>query len=609
MLILFGTLALLQSTILPGLLIRKLCSLRGGITEQIIRLLPLSLMANYLVIFLLAALHLYTRPVMLVLIVIEVFALLWLYRRTLLRPLSENFSAFAGALRRELQPLRDFLYGHFENDGRDLKSWIWLFSGCFALSGVIWALHLCRLNFGTVFSGWDTLFSWNRYAEIWAEGSLPNIGGMYPQLIPANWSLSYLLQGEGAVQFFNTLLPPLFFLMIQIMLFDLGFQRRECSFFFAAIIARYMMKKLMGDQLFDGYMDVPVAAMSLLGIYTLMRAETKKLQDQKQAVILAVLFAAGAAITKQSGIPALVIVPLAVKILLPDAVKSFSGKQKLFLVCAALLIVLPWYGHCLLYNTRGYEREIIAEGIQAYNEGYDLAYRRQLAIRTLGKYGVCFLLSLIGLPLVPKRYRLILTLLVWPLTLIWAVSYSYDARNLGPVLPFVSLLCGFVLAGLGSLLSRLADKTGAGHIPAAVLLFIAAAALVVEIIYLYPDNKLQEDQQTKQKALFGERLNNELLYGILGETHDGYDIYTDYPAWFLPGYEECCSAAELTDTFQVQMMLEQDKINWMLLPVVMPNNTDPSKALIEQCIADGKCEQISCSDGYYKSYCLYQIHR
>jgi hypothetical protein len=47
----------------------------------------------------------------------------------------------------------------------------------------------------------------------------------------------------------------------------------------------------------------------------------------------------------------------------------------------------------------------------------------------------------------------------------------------------------------------------------------------------------------------------------------------------------------------------------MLLPVIMPNNTDPSKELIEQCISDGKCELYGCSDGYYKSYCLYQIHR
>ena len=609
MLILSGTLAFLQSTILPGLLIRKVFRLRGGLTEQIIRLLPLSLMANYLVIFLLAALHIYTRGVMLGFIFIEIAVILWLYRNTLLCPVGENFHHLTDALRRELQPLRDFLTGESESGGKRLKKWIWLLSGCFALSGVVWGIHLCRLNFGTVFSGWDTLFSWNFYAEIWAEGTIPNIGGMYPQLLSTNWSLSYLLQGEDAVQFFNTLLPPLFFLMIQLMLFDLGFQRSESCFFFAAVIARYMMKKLMGDQLFDGYMDVPAAAMSLLGFYTLLKSEGKSLQDQKQAAVLAVIFASGAAVTKQSGAAALIVIPFAVKMLLPDAEKSFTGKQKIALACSALLIVLPWYLHCLLYNTRGYEREVIAAGIREYNQSYNLLYRLQLALKTLGKYGICFLLSLIGLPFVPKRYRLVFSVMVWPLTLIWAVSYSYDARNLGPVLPFVSLLCGYALTGIGSLLFGWMEKVRAGSMPSVILLSAAAAVLAIVIIRLYPDSRLTADQKEQQRALFGERLNNELLYGILGETHDGYDLYTDYPAWFLPGYEECCSAAELTDTYQVRNMLEQDKINWMLLPMVMPNNSDPSKELIELCIADGKCEQISCSDGYYKSYCLYQIHR
>ena len=109
--------------------------------------------------------------------------------------------------------------------------------------------------------------------------------------------------------------------------------------------------------------------------------------------------------------------------------------------------------------------------------------------------------------------------------------------------------------------------------------------------------------------MFGERLNNELLYDIFGEEHSGSDIYTDYPAQFLPGYADCCSAAELTDETQVRGVLDGENINWLLLPVVMPNHTDPSKELIEQCIADGRCEQIRCSDGYYKSYCLYQINR
>ena len=42
MLIIFGILGLLQSTVLPALLLMKLCRLRGGITERLLWMLPLS---------------------------------------------------------------------------------------------------------------------------------------------------------------------------------------------------------------------------------------------------------------------------------------------------------------------------------------------------------------------------------------------------------------------------------------------------------------------------------------------------------------------------------------------------------------------------------------
>ncbi len=612
MLIFLGTLGLLQSMMLPGLIIQKrkeLIPSSSGIIERLLIIFSLSLVSSYLLVFSLAALSVYKRPVLLVVIGLEIIMILWLYRKLLRMSVRNVFDRIGKALQKELQPLGDFLTGHFTDQGNMLEGWIWVVSGCFALSGVLWGMHLCRLNLGTVFSGWDTLFSWNKYAEIWAGGSVPDIGGMYPQLLPANWSVSYVLQGGEAVQFFNTLLPPLFFLMIQLMLFDLGFQRRECGFFFAAVIARFMMKKLMGDQLFDGYMDVPAAAMCLLCFYFLLKSENRDIRDQKAAVILSVLSAAGAAVTKQSGFAALVVVSLAVRILCSDGLKTLSGKQKLLLFGVVLAIVLPWYLHCFLYDTRGEAREVIAQGIVDYNESYDIRHRLRLAVDTLGKYGVCFLVALFGLPFVRKQYRLIFSLMVWPLTVIWAVSYSYDARNLGPVLPFVSMLCGLALAGLGSFVMRVLMRIHADNIRAVVLGAAVLAVIMLLLVRLYPDEKLREDQRVKQRALFGERLNNELLYSVLGDSHDGHDIYTDYPAWFLPGYADCCSSAELTDDFQVRKVLEEDGINWLLLPVVMPNHTDPSKELIERCIADGKCEQVRCSDGYYKSYCLYQVHR
>lgn len=607
MLIVFGILGLIQVLFLPALMIRKTAKLHGGIVESLLQLFPLSLISNYLLVYLLSALHIYSRPVMLGVILVEVLGCLWLYRDLIRQPVSAIAEKISAALKKELQPLSDFLKERPQSRLSLASGWIWAVSGCLALSGVLWALHLCRLNFGTVFSGWDTLFSWNSYAEIWAKGRIPEIGGLYPQLLPANWSISYLLQGAAPVQFFNTLLPPLFFLMIQLMLFDLGFQRRESGFFFAAVIARYMMKKLMGDQLFDGYMDVPAAAMVLLSVYTILKAEGRSMEEQRRAIGLAWIFAAGAAITKQSGFIAVLLTAAAVPLILRDVAGSLGKKKTAVLAAAVLLIVLPWYLHCLTFSTHGEEREVIAQGIMDYNRTFDVSFRLKLAMDTLGKYGLCFLFSLLCLPFVPGRYRAVFFLAVWPLTAVWAVNYSYDARNLGVVLPFVSLACGLGLSGMGAAAARLLGRIGAGRIPLWVACGLLLLAFLGLLIRLYPDSRLKEDQKIKQKALFGERLNEELLYNILGETHTGNDVYTDYPAYFLSGYRDCCSAADLTDEEQVRSVLEGTKINWLLLPQIMPNNTDPSKALIEQCIADGRCKKIQCSDGYYKTYCLYEL--
>ncbi|HQJ01979.1 MAG TPA: hypothetical protein PLX12_10280, partial [Flexilinea sp.] len=64
MLIFSGVIGLLQCVLLPGLILSKVFKIRGGLIERFLYLFPLSLVTNYLVIFLLAALRIYTRPVL-----------------------------------------------------------------------------------------------------------------------------------------------------------------------------------------------------------------------------------------------------------------------------------------------------------------------------------------------------------------------------------------------------------------------------------------------------------------------------------------------------------------------------------------------------------------
>ena len=596
MIILIGILGLLQCAVLPAMILLRLFRIRGGIIERAVYGIPLSMLWNYLLVWLLTLFRIYTRPVLLCVIAAECLWIIYLYRKTLLSSISENGSKIRTALKKECQPLRNVL------EENSLDGWIWMLLGAMSISGILWGCHLVQMRIGEIFSGWDTLFSWNLYAESWAEGRIPKIVGLYPQFIPANWSLSYVLLGTNDIQFFNTVLPPLFFLMILVMIFDLGFQQENAGFFIAAVLCRYMMKKLMGDQLFDGYMDVPAAALTLLPVYTFLRAEGIDLEQRKKRLALGVLFAGCAAVTKQIGLTALGLLPLIILYWMKDAAKALTKKEWGILIGILLLTVLPWYGYCFYLKTTA-DKGTVATGIVSFNEKFEFSHKLFLARQSLGKYLPFFILSLIGLPLVKKKYRLPLFLFTWPIVIVWIRFFSYDARNVGSALPFISITCGLAVWNLWQLLERTAIRRLPLIVPA-VLLLLAAIFLLPKLL---PDVKIREDQRVKQRALFGERLNNELLYGVFGDTHEGQDILTDYPAYFLSGYKDCCTMTDFTDPAGFKRKIEKGKMHYLLKPEPFEPGCEETAALFDEYLAGGKLKEIRCSDGYFKPHCLYEI--
>ncbi|HOG60539.1 MAG TPA: hypothetical protein PKX76_04420, partial [Flexilinea sp.] len=192
MLIFSGVIGLLQCVLLPGLILSKVFKIRGGLIERFLYLFPLSLVTNYLVIFLLAALRIYTRPVLSLLIAFKIFALLFLFRRSFRTPLKEILLKAEKTIKQELQPLTTAFSQPFHNSEEIIQNALWVLSGLGSVSAVLWGIHVWRLNLGTIFSGWDTLFSWNAFAETWATNQIPAFRGSYPQLVAANWSISYV---------------------------------------------------------------------------------------------------------------------------------------------------------------------------------------------------------------------------------------------------------------------------------------------------------------------------------------------------------------------------------------------------------------------------------
>jgi hypothetical protein len=428
-------------------------------------------------------------------------------------------------------------------------------------------------------------------------------------LVSANWSISYVLQGDNAVQFFNTLIPPLFFVWIFLMLFDLGFQKQETGFFIAAFIARYMIKKLMGDQIFNGYMDVPAASMVFLPLYTLLKAESLGEKYQKQSIWLAVLFSAGAVTTKQAGWITVVLVPVAIRSWCFDGFKALNRKQLITLLILTALIVLPFYLINLFSTPQAGESvtEIVAQGIKDFNQTYSWSHKWLLIRQQLGKYFFVIILSLAGLPLVSRKYRLVFFLSAWPVIMLWGLLFSYDTRNLAAALPGVAVLCGFALDRLSQIGLLAVSRWQIGKIPVGIIAVIVGLFIIIIAVFLLPDDLLVERQRELSRKLFGAELNQELLFDILGESYQEGNILTDYPANFLPGYQECCQMINFKRDDLLDQKLKSGEVRYLLIPEFVENISWESYDLLTACRDTGKCELIRCSKGYHQPYCLYEI--
>ena len=79
-----GCCSILQMLILPGLLVRKLFKFPENPFLHISTITAVSLIVNYVFIFLLTSLHIFIRPVILAFFLVELIIFFYLYRKPLL---------------------------------------------------------------------------------------------------------------------------------------------------------------------------------------------------------------------------------------------------------------------------------------------------------------------------------------------------------------------------------------------------------------------------------------------------------------------------------------------------------------------------------------------
>ena len=569
--IFFGILSLVQILFLPGIFSIRLLKPGGGLLQRLIFIVGLSFILNYLLVFLLTSLGLYLQPVMLVIIFVEIATLLFLYRSEVKSPVRETFAAI---WRRIETTIIKLLLPEADNSLFNLlRRYAIILATFIAVTSLIHMSQIFMQNIPSVFNTYDAIVSWNYWASDWARNTIPLGTEDYPQLGPAMFSLTYVISGSINVQFFAKALMPLFLTLIMLMFFDLGLEKPSFGILLGVEIVYLSIKHFVGEYITDGYMDIPLAFFSFLAVYALLKSRlVGNGRNTSLIMLFGLVFAAGAAVTKQAGLYLLAIYPFLVLLIFgwKKIHLWFKDNQKLFLfgIGTAIFLVVPWYLMKLYQINTGLDIShvlIPLTDTSAASGSSDLWGKISTGLLSLGKYGFGFLFLLPALFLVEPAIRWIVILIVLPFTLLWAGYASYDVRNVTLVWPFFALAIGASLEAYLMWFCRLWERLIGWHRLRWAGVLMIVFALAAAAAFFVPSSRLILEQESLQKQILNPEMNQK-IYDFFKANPSQAKILTNYPVGFLPGFEGREIHFGFNNLKDFEWAINQDDIGFLLVP-------------------------------------------
>ncbi len=439
--LLLGLLAVIQNIFLPGFLILHLFKIRTqSIIQKYIYIFALSLFTNYALVTLLILLSIYIREVMLCIIIIEIIVLTVLIVKKKIiisntSSIDELFSIVRYFITQNKLSIKLLILG--------------------TLTVLLFYFSLFISNIGSIFYFVDTVnnIHWNTWAIDFSNNIFPRQSSHFPQLIPANWSISYLLIDKANVHFFPKSFMPLFFFANLLMFFDLAVHNKKYVYLIALIVYG-LFAPIIYNLVFiaDGNGDLPVSFFAFLSFYAYLKTDAEKFKLKEYIIVF--LFASTAAGTKLAGFYVFSFMSIVCLYYLFLNIKSLSKKEFWTLIVSVILIVsvnLFWYF---------LKPEVMAGGLHQPEwlvEGYlnILKSALHLLYYNWGLPVLAFFILTFSFSLFVKESRYITIFFVIPPLILWMFKYSADFRNLSFVVPFISYVSAF---GLSKILEILKNK-------------------------------------------------------------------------------------------------------------------------------------------------------
>ncbi len=603
--------SLFQLTVFPGLLLYGLLRPDLGAGRAALLVPGLSLVVNYAAVSLMLAGGFFNGTASWIYFCLTILLLLWVWRKELsaslqTRPL-ERFSEGGRNLFRDLCEWS----GSLSPGGRLLLA----ASLAGAVLGLCWYLRWLLDAVDNIFMLWDAALSWNRWAGEWAENIFPTRSFEYPQMIPMNWAMAYMLIGEK-LQFVPKFAISLFPLLTLLLFLQRGLAKRDLSMLAAVGILAFFFRNVEYER-FGADLDLLIAFYSAASFFCILYAcESGTRAEMVRRLLTASFLLCASAVTKQAGLYLVAVMPLAGAFLLPEAFRRlgcsgfFRWKILLIHLLLALVIVSPYYllvqqrirdGRSRsnirfvterIYGERTHFDRFLISGrlfllkMEAGVKGIESArwaefhkekgYPRALAELyshhlPLGLLLLCLTAWLLFYAMKNPVQRIALLFIGIPYFLIWSVFYCYDLRNLSLAIPFLALAAG---GGAAGILGKEESSARAGRICRIPLWGLLLFALLL-LYLLHPENIYDHHRRklhfSKELEIGVPALNKKLI--TYHEKHpEMKKIATDYEYFnLIPGmkgllhYEEFSTRNDL-EWESYCSLFHNPEVGFLLMP-------------------------------------------
>ena len=471
---------------MPGFLCLRLARVpTKGLLQTGVYSFAFSLLINYLAVYALASAGWYNSELIYALVTIEWGALIALLRR-------EGFTLrLCLPSRLTLEQYRSLYSAH---------RWAGASVILPAAGSIFTLLALCCNSFGSVFLLGDAVVSWDRWAMEWAAGRAAG-SGYYPQLLPTNWSLSYVMTQNTDVKMFAKAIMPLFALGTALLMLDMFHKTGQWLWLasvssYTAILYYFCAPKFISS----GYMEVASAFFGFLTFYSLLQMAMSRGLSSSE-VLVPVVFASSAFLTKQGGIFILVAALAWLVVYFVRNRRHLSWR--LAIAALGLILMLNWWYVVKQWRVsqgvEGTNLRYLTEKIHAgrsYSERWEHAFglgenKRGIVIAPFVHLAGLIIAVGLGNPL--GRVAILGFLL--PFYLLWAFFFSYESRTLAIAVPFMglALACGLAtIVGIAARVKRLATAFTSSRIfrlllSAAVWISILAVLAGPPLLYLLAD--------------------------------------------------------------------------------------------------------------------------